>query len=138
MNPWTPTTDLHMLRRMGKLQEELGELQAVAARCIIQGIDEIDPHSGEINRQRLLEEMADVSAQIGCCVRELSLDMHEYVIRIEEKTAQMAEWERLVNPIVVGHPFEDPLSKCDKAPIGWSCSRIKGHEGPCAARRVGI
>lgn len=32
LKKWTPTTDLMMLRRMGKLGEELGELQAVAAR----------------------------------------------------------------------------------------------------------
>lgn len=34
VSKWIPTTDLMMLRRMGKLTEELGELQAVAARCI--------------------------------------------------------------------------------------------------------
>jgi hypothetical protein len=26
-----------------------------------------------------------------------------------------------------------PTEQCDKPPEGWSCSRIKGHEGPCAA-----
>lgn len=26
---------------------------------------------------------------------------------------------------------------CDKAPEGWKCSRVKGHEGPCAASPVG-
>lgn len=32
---WVPTTDLMMLRRMGKTSEECSELIAVAARCII-------------------------------------------------------------------------------------------------------
>lgn len=31
MSRWTPTTDLMMLRRRGKLQEELGELGSVLA-----------------------------------------------------------------------------------------------------------
>ncbi|MDR5839372.1 hypothetical protein [Caballeronia sp. LZ034LL] len=26
-----------------------------------------------------------------------------------------------------------PAEQCNKPPEGWSCSRIKGHEGPCAA-----
>lgn len=27
------------------------------------------------------------------------------------------------------------MSTCDKPPKGWICSRILGHEGPCAATR---
>jgi hypothetical protein len=26
-----------------------------------------------------------------------------------------------------------PIEPCDKPPAGWTCSRTKGHEGPCAA-----
>lgn len=28
--------------------------------------------------------------------------------------------------------------KCNVPPQGWWCSREKGHEGPCAARRAGL
>jgi hypothetical protein len=27
-----------------------------------------------------------------------------------------------------------PTSRCELPPLGWRCSRAKGHEGPCAAR----
>lgn len=95
INKWTPTTDLLTLRRMGKLGEELGEAQTVAARVIIQGIDEVDPGSGKANRQRLMDELADVQAQIGCTVLAFDLDQDYMARRTAEKMRQMAEWEAL-------------------------------------------
>lgn len=92
---WVPTTDLLMLRRMGKLGEELGEAQAVASRVIIQGLDEVDPGSGKVNRQRLQEELADVQAQIGCTVLALNLDQDYMARRTAEKMRQMGEWEAM-------------------------------------------
>lgn len=93
---WQVTTDRKLLRRMGKLCEELGELSAVAARVIIQGIDEVDPSSGKRNRQRLEEELADVQAQIGCTVATLQLDQAHMGKRTAAKMQQMGEWELLV------------------------------------------
>ncbi len=107
MNPWTPTTDLAELRRLGKTMEELGELHAVLARCIIQGIDEIDPSSGKTNRQRLQEEIADVRAQIICTTRHYNLDRAFMARRIDKKVDQMAEWEAL---------FGGPPPNARKAP----------------------
>lgn len=95
MNKWTPTTNLMMLRRMGKLQEELAELSSVAARCIIQGIDEVDPGSGQINRMRLEHELADVLAQCECTIESLSLDKLKINRRAHQKRGQMAEWEAM-------------------------------------------
>lgn len=95
MKKWTPTTDLKMLRRMGKLLEELNELGSVAARCIIQGIDEIDPGSQEVNRARLESEIADVIAQCEVTIEALSLDGAFIAARCEDKKQQMAEWEAL-------------------------------------------
>ena len=95
MNKWTPTTDLLTLRRMGKLLEELGEASNVAARVIIQGIDEVDPGSGKVNRERLENELADVQAQIGCTVLAFDLDQDRMARRTTEKMRQMAEWEAL-------------------------------------------
>jgi NTP pyrophosphatase (non-canonical NTP hydrolase) len=109
---WVPTTNLAMLRRMGKLGEELGELQAVAARCIIQGIDEIDPASGKTNRQRLTEELADVQAQIGCTVLALRLDQEAMAQRTARKVGYMREWEAMfgdADPVPCGPwpPIDD-------------------------------
>jgi hypothetical protein len=84
-----------MLRRMGKLGEELGELQAVAARCIIQGIDEVDPASGKTNRQRLTEEIADVYAQLDCTRDALQLDNVQIGVRRQRKIGYMREWEAM-------------------------------------------
>lgn len=99
LTKWTPTTDLMMLRRMGKLQEELAELAIVAARCIIQGIDEIDPGSGKPNRQRLHDELADVQAQIGCTAIALGLDQDYMARRTAEKMRLMEEWEAMFPPV---------------------------------------
>lgn len=95
MNKWTPTTDLMTLRRLGKLGEECGELQAVASRCIIQGLDETDPGTGKVNRQRLLDELADVQAQIDCTLATFGLDLDYFQRRTDRKVDQMSEWEAL-------------------------------------------
>lgn len=95
LTKWIPTTDLLSLRRLGKLSEELGELQAAAARCIIQGIDEIDPASGIYNRQRLTNEMADVIAQCICTIKAFELDEQLIDGRINDKQRQMREWESM-------------------------------------------
>ena len=95
MNKWTSTTDLKVLRRVGKAQEELNELGCVLARVIIQGIDEIDPGSGKVNRQRLTEEVADVQAQLQLIISQFNLDGLYINGRCSEKKRQMAEWESL-------------------------------------------
>lgn len=95
MNKWTPTTDLTILRRMGKTGEEAAELLAVTSRIIIQGIDEIDPSSGKTNRQRLEEEIADVYAQLDCTIDALYLDISAIARRRGVKVEQMLEWEDL-------------------------------------------
>lgn len=96
MSKWEVTTDQKLLRRLGKLLEELGEASAVAARIIIQGVDEVDPGSRKVNRERLMDELADVQAQIGCTVLYLDLDQDYMACRTARKIRNMAEWERLV------------------------------------------
>lgn len=172
MAAWTPTTDLRALRRLGKLQEELGELttavaasienpyhhrkaltheiadvlaqvelavaqfdlpagviafrisesmrpiprsigrgsnpsrhasllqilgalQAVAARCVIQGIDEVDPSGGETNRVRFTDAAAETLIQINLSISYFDLDNNGIRLRVTEKKRQMAEWEAL-------------------------------------------
>lgn len=95
LTKWIPTTDLMMLRRMGKLGEELAELSVVTNRCIIQGIDEVDPGSGIVNRERLMKELADVMAQCIVTIERLGLDQAFIKARTEDKLDQMAEWEAM-------------------------------------------
>lgn len=90
-----------MLRRMGKLLEELLELGIVAVRCIIQGIDEVDPGSGKANRQRLKDELADVLAQCSVTCQYLfdNINDREYIMaRQRQKIGYMAEWEAMFTP----------------------------------------
>lgn len=95
MKRWVPTTNLLHLRRLGKLLEELGELTEVAARCVIQGIDEVDPKTGVVNRLRLQNEIADVAAQLACSIETFGLSFADINERVQHKTALMGEWEAL-------------------------------------------
>lgn len=95
MNPWKPDENPHQARRIGKTGEEVSELASVLFRISIQGIDSIDPSSGKTNRQRLLEETADVMAQCDCNMHSLfTWEERQFVNhRALEKRRQMAEWE---------------------------------------------
>lgn len=93
MNKWTPTTNLLELRRLGKTCEELGELVAALGRTICQGLDGVDPASGETNIERITKESADVIAQLGCNVEAFRLDRERIAARVAHKEALMAEWE---------------------------------------------
>lgn len=32
--------------------------------------------------------------------------------------------------------IRNPTQQCDRAPEGWQCSRVAGHDGPCAASQI--
>lgn len=34
--------------------------------------------------------------------------------------------------------LDDIIPECDRPPIGWRCSRMRGHQGPCAAIPVDV
>lgn len=93
---WHVETDKFRIRRLGKALEELGELASVLARCIIQGVDEVDPSSGEVNRMRMQKEGADVYTQLAHLVDAFDLDQSDMLTRIRYKTDSMATWERLL------------------------------------------
>lgn len=95
MNPWKPDDDPKQARRIGKTGEELAELAGVLARISIQGLNAIDPSSGKTNRQRMLEETADVLAQIECNNDFFFTDSDREFVRLRaySKRAQMEAWE---------------------------------------------
>lgn len=93
---WIPITDLPTLAALGKLQEELGELTSIVARCIIQGIDECDPETGRCNRLALQDELADVN---GLCVlvsSNLKLDGDLMKARAAKKYAIKQQWLKML------------------------------------------
>ena len=109
LQSWYVEIDSQRLRRFGKTLEELGELQAVVARCIIQGIDEVDPSSQKTNRLRLEEEIADVYAQLFLLEERFNLDTEFIAERMMHKTDQMYEWDRLVEEDT--HPLWTPSTE---------------------------
>jgi NTP pyrophosphatase (non-canonical NTP hydrolase) len=94
LQKWVPTTNGIILRRMGKLGEELAELSNVTNRVIIQGLYQVDPSSQKVNKLRLEEEVADVWAQILVTMKALQLDREMIEARVENKVDQMQEWEQ--------------------------------------------
>lgn len=96
ISAWHVEEDKYRLRRLGKALEENNELGAVLARCIIQGVDEIDPSSGKTNRQRMQEEIADVFTQLDLLIDCFELKDVGLLERIRDKRDIMNKWEELL------------------------------------------
>lgn len=96
INPWHVETCPLRKRHLGKTLEELGELTAVVARCMIQGIDEVDPSSGKTNRLRLEEELSDVHAQMIMLEELFKLDPYFITERSLQKKLYMRRWNELL------------------------------------------
>jgi hypothetical protein len=83
------------LKHLGKIAEELGEAQAAVARCIIQGIEERHPVTGKRNRDWLLEELADVWANIQLVEEHFHLNVDKMLLRARRKKNKLKKWYRL-------------------------------------------
>jgi hypothetical protein len=71
------------IKTLGKFGEELGECASAAMRCLIQGIDEVDPETGYPNREWLEDEIADVQAGAELTIERFNLDQE----RIDKRKA---------------------------------------------------
>lgn len=96
INPWVPMTEPIDLKHIGKLIEELGECISAAARCQIQGIDEVHPVTGKSNREWLEEEIADVNANIELVCKHFQLDSHKIYKRSVIKEEKLKAWHALL------------------------------------------
>lgn len=92
---WLPEQDQHRLAVLGKLVEELNECSARAARCILHGIDEIDPDTGRTNRSELEREIADVDACLMQARQRLGLLGD--IDRVMSKNAGFNHWHGLID-----------------------------------------
>jgi NTP pyrophosphatase (non-canonical NTP hydrolase) len=104
MNPWHVEKNPLILRRVGKTGEELTELIEAALklqkrmhRVSIQGLRGIDPDTGQDNFAEMCKELADVQAQINCCILALGVPEAPFQARVAQKMGQMAEWEAMVS-----------------------------------------
>ena len=77
------------------LVSELGRLGHVAARVIIQGVDEIDPGTGVTNRIRLRTAVARTERAARWAVFACGLDVGAIEARAAHKVELMHEWEAL-------------------------------------------
>jgi hypothetical protein len=96
MNPWEPISNPLTLKHLGKLGEECGELSSAVSRCIIQGIRATEPTSGKPNDVWLMEEIADVLANINLVVAHLGLSNHFISVRKTEKMAKLRAWHQML------------------------------------------
>lgn len=95
MNKWMVETSPKILRRVGKTGEESSELSKTCFRIVLQGFDGLDPKTGQPNFEALLDEVADVYAQLDVTTQALGLDRIAVEIRRKKKIRQMHEWESL-------------------------------------------
>ena len=95
LTKWIPESSPMVLRRVGKTGEECAELAKVCSRITIQGLDGVDPATGESNRRALAKEVADVMAQCQVTIDALGLPREFIEERVSIKEAQMAEWEAM-------------------------------------------
>lgn len=100
-NPWTPITDLVLLKHLGKLNEELAECSSAVSRCIIQGVDECEPSTGVCNREWLEKEIADVIANVTLVMEHLNLDQGAIDKRVIFKREHLKRWHSM------GSAFQD-------------------------------
>ena len=91
---WKPERDVILHQALGKLAEEIGELQQIVARCLIQGISETDPKSGQPNKERLQEEISDVVAAIRW-LRSVGF-LRVLSDREQRKFTGFRQWERML------------------------------------------
>jgi hypothetical protein len=89
-HPWHPMNDPIDLKHLGKLLEECGELISALSRCLIQGINESEPVTAELNKDWLENEIADVIANIQLVEKRFGLIRLEG--RIENKTKRLSAW----------------------------------------------
>lgn len=93
VSPWHPMADAVDLKTAGKGLEELGECTAALSRCLIQGLDGINPENGKVNRQWLEQEMDDVRAQFELLSERFGLRSDP--TRIERKKTNCRAWHAM-------------------------------------------
>lgn len=94
-NPWHPMKNPIDLKHLGKLGEELGEAQAAVSRCIIQGINEVEPVTLKPNYEWLEDELADVIANIELVAEHFKLNQARMLIRTDKKKLYLKSWHKL-------------------------------------------
>ena len=72
-SPWEPVSNPQTVAILGKTLEEINELGKELARCLIQGPQETNPTTGEVNLEALDDELNDVEVLIYLVRQHLNL-----------------------------------------------------------------
>lgn len=96
LNPWQPMKSPIDLKHLGKLAEELNEAASAICRCIIQGIDEVEPVTKKPNREWLEDELADVQANIKLVIQHFKLDTVRMQGRQDKKVKHLRGWHSML------------------------------------------
>lgn len=107
-SPWVPMSNQIDLMVAGKFAEELGECGAAISRCIIQGIDEVEPSTGKPNRAWLEEEIADVLANANLVRECFGLSADRIEARVAFKTGYLRKWHSLEGSAFQGDAHDRP------------------------------
>lgn len=97
ISPWQPEQDRIRLAVLGKLIEECNELSARAARCIIHGLDKIDPDTGRLNSEEMSREASDVEACLE--MLEQKLGVKRLSGRVGEKYDGFRKWHFMIDQV---------------------------------------
>jgi len=91
---WKPEPDLVTHQALGKSLEECGELSKILARCLIQGVNEVEPITIALNKQELLKEIADVYAATTWLLEVLDDKLDEE--RVKRKLEGFRRWDKML------------------------------------------
>lgn len=101
-SPWIPMGDPRDIKVVGKNLEELGEGVAALARALIQGIDGTDPSTGEPNRAKVQNELADIGATTRLTVEQFKLDPAAMTERADRKHGFLSRWLAMIPQALKG------------------------------------
>lgn len=121
---WLPETRTVIHQALGKAAEESAELSKIAVRCMIQGLDAVDPVTGKPNRKSLADELADVEATTEWLFELLSLDVEAHNARATRKLEGFRRWQAMIE-----------AHEAHALPPADDHSRVADHEGQAADKR---
>ena len=90
---WILEENEFIRRRLGKLGEEMGELQQIKERILLQGMEENNPSTARKLIFELEDEIADVYAQLDETVEGFDLNKEVIEGRRNQKRKLMQDWE---------------------------------------------
>lgn len=77
------------------LQEECAELIQMVSKCRRFGIDEQHLKAQKPNRERLTEEIGDVTALINLCIQYNIVNQDQVLLAQEQKYHKLKQWSNI-------------------------------------------